>query len=270
MLDRYAARPFAAVMLTGAALAAATSGCGSSKSPTSSQPTTTASAASATTGTTSTPSNLSAKPAHTTLAQRYAACLTQNGVKVPTVDGAPSFRGLDTSSAQYRKAAEKCRTTVLQGSRSGSSASSSAASSAGVHTLLLKYLTCLRQNGVNVPSSDLSGTPSFKGIDTSSSQYRQAAEKCRASISAARSSATGTSKASTKAASGRLHSLILRYIACLRQNGVSIPSSDTSGVGSLKGVNTNSQQFKAARTKCESVIISALKVKRTGSASGGH
>ncbi|MGH2831487.1 MAG: hypothetical protein ACRDK2_01825, partial [Solirubrobacteraceae bacterium] len=60
------------------------------------------------------------------------------------------------------------------------------------------------------------------------------------------------------------------YIACLRQNGINVSSSDTSGVGSLKGVNTTTPQFKAARTKCESVIISALRAKSTGSASSGH
>lgn len=212
MLDRYAARPLAATLLTGAVLATGATGCGSSKSSTGTQAaattntttgTTTATTNTTTgtaTGTSTTPSKTSGGPPYTTLAQRYAACLAQNGIKVPTVNG----------------------------------------------------------------------TLSFKGIDTSSAQYRQAVEKCRTIISGGRSSATGSSKANSSAASGRLHSLILRYIACLRQNGVSVPSSDTSGVGSLKGVNTTSPQFKAARTKCESVILSALKAKRSGSASGGH
>lgn len=270
MRDRYAARPLAATLLTGAVLVTGATGCGSSKSSTGTQPTATAGAASATATTTSTtPSKTSGSPARTTLAQRYAACLSQNGIKVPTLNGAPSLRGIDTSSAQHKKAAEKCRATILH-SGSSSTAKASSSGSPRLHTLLLKYLTCLGQNGVNVPASDLSGSPSFKGIDTSSPQYRQAAEKCRASISAGRPSATGSSKAGSSAASGRLHSLIVRYIACLRQNGVNVPSSDTSGVGSLKGVNTNSPQFKAARTKCESVILSALKAKRSGSASGGH
>jgi hypothetical protein len=250
MLDRHAARPLAATLLTGAVLVTGATGCGSSKSSTSTQPTATASAASATTtGTSTTPSKTSGSPAHTTLAQRYASCLAQNGIKVPTVNGAPSFKGIDTSSAQYKKAAEKCRTAVLH-SGSSSTAKASSSGSQRVHTVLLKYLICLRQNGVNVPASDLSGTPSFKGIDTSSTQYRQATEKCRASIGGGRSSATGSSKTGSSAASGRLHSLVIRYIACLRQNGVSVPSSDTSGVGSLKGVDTTSPQFKAARTKC--------------------
>jgi hypothetical protein len=50
------------------------------------------------------------------------------------------------------------------------------------------------------------------------------------------------------------------YAACMRHNGVPLPAPDTSGKGPLfkTGINTTSASFKAASTKCRSVLRSAL------------
>ncbi|MGH2832466.1 MAG: hypothetical protein ACRDK2_06785 [Solirubrobacteraceae bacterium] len=242
-------------------------GCGSSNSTTSTQAAASASTITGSaTATSTTPSNSPGQPAHTpTVLERYAACLAQNGVKLNKVNGVPSLGGINTHSPQYQAASKKCQSGIERAQKlNGTARIKSSASDSNFS----KYLACLRQNGVSVPSSDMSGTPSLKGIDTASSQYREAATKCRKTLFGNR--AASTSKTSTAVASARLHSLLVRYIACLRQNGVNVPSSDTNGVGSLKGVNTTTPQFKAARTKCESVILSALKTKSTGPAPSGH
>ena len=47
---------------------------------------------------------------------------------------------------------------------------------------LTKFATCLRQNGINVPAPNTSGSgPVFdtKGIDTSSAQFKAAETKCQ-------------------------------------------------------------------------------------------
>jgi hypothetical protein len=61
------------------------------------------------------------------------------------------------------------------------------------------------------------------------------------------------------------------FAACMRQNGVSLPSPNSSGTGpvfSTKGINTTSAQFRAAETKCQNVLRSALP-HRAGAGGGG-
>ena len=53
---------------------------------------------------------------------------------------------------------------------------------------LAKFATCMRQNGVNVPAPNTSGSgPVFdtKGIDTSSAQFKAAEAKCQSDLSGA-------------------------------------------------------------------------------------
>jgi hypothetical protein len=55
------------------------------------------------------------------------------------------------------------------------------------------------------------------------------------------------------------HQALTRFAACLRQNGVNVGEPNTTGKGPVfdtKGLNTGSPQFKAAETKCRSVLFS--------------
>jgi cytochrome c556 len=59
---------------------------------------------------------------------------------------------------------------------------------------LAKFATCMRQNGVNVPAPNTSGSgPVFdtKGIDTSSAQFKAAEAKCQSDLSGAFKHGTG-------------------------------------------------------------------------------
>jgi hypothetical protein len=58
------------------------------------------------------------------------------------------------------------------------------------------------------------------------------------------------------------------FAACMRQHGINLPSPNSSGTGpvfSTKGIDTASAKFKAAETKCQSVLRSAFTRRpRTG------
>jgi hypothetical protein len=65
-----------------------------------------------------------------------------------------------------------------------------------------------------------------------------------------------------------------KFANCLRENGVKVPAPNTSGKGPIfdtKGLNTRSTQFKAAETKCSSVLRGAFRggAGRPGAAGPG-
>jgi hypothetical protein len=65
---------------------------------------------------------------------------------------------------------------------------------------LTKFAACMRENGVNVPAPNTSGSgPIFdtKGIDTSSSQFRTAETKCRTDLTSAFHRPGGTTPSGT-------------------------------------------------------------------------
>jgi len=63
---------------------------------------------------------------------------------------------------------------------------------------------------------------------------------------------------------------LVKYAACLRQNGIDVPSPNTSGNGPVfntKGINTNSTAFKSAESKCSSDLPAGF--ARGGAGGGG-
>ncbi len=64
------------------------------------------------------------------------------------------------------------------------------------------------------------------------------------------------------------------FATCMRQNGVNLPSPNTSGTGPVfntKGLNTTSAQFRAAEAKCQSTLRSGFGRRRgtSGASTGG-
>ncbi|HXA54417.1 MAG TPA: hypothetical protein VNV37_06025 [Solirubrobacteraceae bacterium] len=60
----------------------------------------------------------------------------------------------------------------------------------------------------------------------------------------------------------RFHAVLVRFSACLRQQGIDVGEPNTSGKGPLfdtKGINTGSPQFRAATAKCRSTLIGAFR-----------
>jgi hypothetical protein len=164
---------------------------GSSKS---SSTSTNASAATTTTGTTG------AKGPNTARFAAVRECLQKNGITLPKrtpgqkrpSGGAGGFLGggaagkagepqlpKGVTRAQYEAALKKCGGGAFAG-RGGARFKSPAFQAA-----LAKFATCMRENGVNVPAPNTSGSgPVFdtKGIDTSSTQFKAAETKCQSDL----------------------------------------------------------------------------------------
>ena len=86
------------------------------------------------------------------------------------------------SQAQYEAALKTCGAGNLAGGNAAGFNSPTA------RAALVKYASCLRQNGVNVPAPNTSGNgPVFntKGINTSSTKFKTAQSKCQSSLKGA-------------------------------------------------------------------------------------
>jgi len=135
-------------------------------------------------------------------AGRFAAmreCLQKNGVTLPAFKpgqhGGPQARGpfggtsgrqlpKGVNKAKYEAALKKCGGGNFAGRGGGGARFKSPAFQAA----LAKFASCMRENGVNVPAPNTSGSgPVFdtKGIDTSSAQFKAAEAKCQSDLSGA-------------------------------------------------------------------------------------
>jgi hypothetical protein len=68
------------------------------------------------------------------------------------------------------------------------------------------------------------------------------------------------------------HTAVTAFAQCMRQNGIALPTPNTSGTGPVfdtKGINTASPQFAAARTKCQSKLAGAYARPGGASRAGG-
>jgi hypothetical protein len=194
-LDSKRRKPAAAAVLVLLLACIGLAACGSTSK--SSSTSTNASAATSTVGGATGP----AGQAKGELAKRFSAmreCLQKNGITLPKrtpgqrrPGGAGGLLGgggagaggpqlpNGVTRAQYEAALKKCGGSGFA-SRGGTRFSSPAFKAA-----LAKFATCLRQNGVNVPTPNTSGKgPVFntKGINTSSAQFRTAESKCRSAL----------------------------------------------------------------------------------------
>ncbi|MGH2854336.1 MAG: hypothetical protein ACRDLF_09130 [Solirubrobacteraceae bacterium] len=131
---------------------------------------------------------------------------------------------------------------------------------------------CLARKGIALPQrtpgagGPLGGGPQLpKGVTRA--QFAEALKSCSGS------SFTGNHFHRVPHAfnSPRFHQALARFAACLRQNGVNVGEPNTTGKGPVfdtKGINTGSPQFKAAATKCRSVLFSGSPPKATPGAAG--
>jgi hypothetical protein len=192
-ITRTSSRPVLAVLMLALASVALAACGGSSKS--SSTTTATASASTSTAGGTK-----GAQGRFTELRE----CLQKNGVTLPKFNpgkrpspGSGGFLGgsggaggpqlpKGMSRAQYEAVLKKCGGDFGRGG--GFRGLGSRFSSPAVKEGLDKFATCMRQNGVNVPSPNTSGKgPVFntKGLNTSSATFREAESKCRSDLQGA-------------------------------------------------------------------------------------
>ncbi|HEY7952632.1 MAG TPA: hypothetical protein VID70_06555 [Solirubrobacteraceae bacterium] len=139
---------------------------------------------------------------------------------------------------------------------------------------------CLQKNGVTLPAPTPGQSPLGLGGAAGARQLPKGVT--RAQLQAAMKKCGGPGRAfdpGGQAAKRRFGNPTFRkaltaFAACMRSNGVKLPTPDTSGTGpvfSTKGLNTASPAFKAASAKCQSVLRSAFPrpPRPAGAAPGG-
>jgi|SRR5664280_1322745 hypothetical protein len=163
------------------------------------------------------------------------------------------------------------------GATSAKSSSTSASNAGGPGSSRFAALSsCLKKQGITLPSAPsraggqpggpTAGAPGGrpggfqlpKGVTRA--QLQAALKKCGANRFLRRGPGTLNS-ASSRAG-------LVKYAACLRQNGVNVPAPNTTGKGpvfSTKGIDTSSSKFKSAQSKCQSDLRGAF----AGGAGGG-
>lgn len=151
-------------------------------------------------------------------------------------------------------------------SASASATTGSAGSRSGRFTALRE---CLKKNGITLPAP----TPGQRGGGFLGGAGRLPAGVTRAQFEAAVKKCGGlprggfNRRGSTNPA---FRQALAKFATCMRQNGVNVPEPNTSGRGPIfntAGLNASSPKFKAAETKCRSILRSAL--GGAGGAPGG-
>jgi hypothetical protein len=134
--------------------------------------------------------------------------------------------------------------------------------------------TCLAKKGITLPQSHpLAGAKLPKGM--SRAQFYEELRGCAGGIVPPGNHSLGNSAKSfhNPFNNPRFHQVLVRFSACLRQNGINVGEPNTSGKGPIfntKGINTGSPQFKAATAKCRATLLGALRSKaRPGASAAG-
>jgi hypothetical protein len=157
------------------------------------------------------------------------------------------------------------------GSSSAGKSSSSSANKAGAPNAsrFTALSSCLKKEGITLPSAP-SGAPRQPGgpgagapgggaggfqlpKGVTQAQFQAALKKCGAG-NFPQGRAGGLNSASARTG-------LVKYAACLRQNGIDVPAPNTTGKGpvfSTKGIDTSSSKFKAAQSKCQSDLKGAF------------
>lgn len=139
-------------------------------------------------------------------------------------------------------------TTTPGGSTTGTNPASRTARIAAVHT-------CLTKKGITLGAGGLAGAHLPKGMTRA--QLLEAFQTCGRGLVGNRFGKGGFKQGFDSA---RYRAVLVRFAACLRQNGIKIGEPNTSGKGptfDTKGINTGSPQFKAAVASCRSTLRSA-------------
>jgi hypothetical protein len=198
------------------------------------------------------------------------------------------FRTFNATTKSLTAIALVIAASVVLAACGGSSASTAASKTAASKTTAASGSTrfsalreCLKKQGVTLPQRKpgkpgQQGAPGAGGLPFGGGNgARQlpsgvSREKFEAAIKKCGGAAGGFGGAG---GGGRLSSptakaSLAKFASCMRENGVDLPTPNTSGKGPVfntKGINTKSAAFTAASKKCSSL----LQFRRGGGAPGG-
>jgi hypothetical protein len=137
--------------------------------------------------------------------------------------------------------------------------------------------SCLAKQGITLPAPSGNrppGGPGKTGLGgglgrpgglqppsgVSQTKFQEALKKCGGGNGRGGRFNSTTSKAA-----------LTKFVACMRENGVTLPTPNTSGNGPVfntTGINTASSTFKSAQAKCQSALRSAAGSGSSGGAAG--
>jgi hypothetical protein len=146
------------------------------------------------------------------------------------------------------------------GGSGGSDADSGSASAAGgsssgsdLNDQLAEWSQCMRENGVpNFPDQRaVNGQVQLSlpaDVDPNSPQFQQATEACR--------SLSPQQQNGGEAPSAEQQEQLLKFVKCMRKNGVPDFPDPTTGGGVIvgSGIDPNSPQFQSAMQACQSLL----------------
>ncbi len=147
---------------------------------------------------------------------------------------------------------------------------------------------CLQKNGITLPQRPPGQrrTPGVGGLlggggaggaggpqlpkGVTRAQFQAAIQKCGGR--AGRFVGPGGQSSRRRFGSPAFRTALTAFGTCMNNNGVKLPAPNTSGTGPVfntQGIDTTSASFKAASTKCQSVLRNAFpRAPRTGSGQG--
>jgi hypothetical protein len=135
---------------------------------------------------------------------------------------------------------------------------------------------CLQKEGINLPSAPSAGQPGNGGPPgagggfklpqgVSQSKLEEAMKKCGGG------GFPGAARRSFNSSTAR--AALTKYASCMGENGVNLPTPNTSGNGPVfntKGIDTSSTAFKKAQQKCQGDLNGAFAAGRPpGGGEGG-
>lgn len=163
------------------------------------------------------------------------------------------------------------------GGSSGSSSAASASASTSTATSsarggrLTALRECLQKDGITLPKRGASGQSQGgpggllgggsqlpKGVTRA--QFEAALKKCGGLRPGA--GRFGSGGGARRLESPVLKAAIARFAACMRANGIAVPTPNTTGTGPIfdtKGLNTGSAAFKAGESKCSATLRGAFR-----------
>ncbi len=200
----------------------------------------------------------------TTETTANAAATGTTGTGTSTAGAGTSTAGTGTSGSTSTGTSSTPTPTTPGASTTGAAPAARAARFAAVRTCLSKKDITLPQRGAGgFPAAGAGGGAQLpKGM--SRAQFAEALRSCGDGFKGSRFG-KGANGFHNPFGNPRFHAALLRFAACLRQNGIDIGEPNTTGKGPVfatKGINTGSAQFKAAAAKCRSTLLGALKANR--------
>jgi hypothetical protein len=189
-----------------------------------------------------------------------AACGGSSSTTTTTTQTAANAAATGTTTGSTSTSGTSTGTSSTGTTSTGTTSGTSAA------TRYAATRTCLSKKGITLPQQT-AGTGGFLGAGAqlpkgmSRAQFAEALQSCGAGFNGHHFGKRGKGF-KNPFNNPRFHAVLVRFAACLRQNGIDIGEPNTSGKGPIfdtKGINTGSTQFKAAEAKCRSTLLYALR-----------